>query len=146
MIFFTLVLLLLIGGYVLFVVRPLWVAFGGTRQGAEAQSDFSGNLGSILTYDAEDCDYDLLWRTQLPALKRLKRAGSGGASEAEMRRLYWDFGRRHPELADGSDLQTWLDALQDAGVAVYCSANERIIITEKGEHLLDILEHRVPII
>ena len=57
-----------------------------------------------------------------------------------MTQSYREFARVFPELADGSSFSDWLDALQNAGVAVHCRARVVITITEKGLWMLRQLE------
>jgi hypothetical protein len=59
---------------------------------------------------------------------------------ARMTKLYRDFARTYPELCDGSTFRDWLDALQNAAVAVHCHAGAMIAITEKGLFVLKSLE------
>ncbi|MGC9225361.1 MAG: hypothetical protein ACP5E2_15725 [Terracidiphilus sp.] len=133
---------LLVSGYMFYVARLSWIGF------IRAWKSFPKPLraGVSLTYaapnDRENFDEELLWETQLPALALLSSAGTSGVSEARMTKLYNDFARIYPELYDGSTFMDWIDALQNAEVAVHCRAGDRIAITEKGRSILAGLERK----
>jgi hypothetical protein len=129
---------LLVLGYVFYVARLVWIALERTYQKLSPAPHAGQSLIFILTGDKEDCDYDLLWHTQLPALKFLRLAGIGGVSIAHMKGFYREFARTYPELCDGSTLSDWLNALEKAGVAV-CE-RDRIAISEEGLFVLDGLQ------
>ncbi len=136
------VFLLLLAGYTLYIVRLLWIPF--VQVWRRFRKPLRG--GVSLTYavpnDSEDCDDELLWETQLPALVYLRSAGSSGVSKARMAKLYCEFARVYPELYDGSTFLDWIDALENAAVAAYCRLGDRIAITEKGRSILAGLERK----
>ncbi len=136
------VFLLLFACYTLYIARLLWFSFVRLLKGFRKPQPVGVSLMHIFTNDSEDCDYNLLWQTQLPALKLLNSAGSCGVSLARMTRLYREIARVYPELYDGSTCQEWLDALQNATVAVHCRAEGIIAITERGRSILSGLERR----
>jgi len=127
----TFAVLVLIAGYLLYLTRLFRIAFGRARQ---SKSSSAMSLTYALTDDREDCDYDLLWDTQLPALEFLSEAGNSGVPLKQMTEIYSEFARRYPELCEGSTFSGWIDALLDAEVAVHEGA--RIVITEKGRFIL----------
>lgn len=127
----TLTVLVLLTGYMFYVARRFWIGFGQAWQKTGRPSRAGLSLTYVLT-DRGDRDYDLLWETQMPVLEVLRSAGSGGASIARMAKLYREFAWTYPELCDGSNFSDWLDALQNAEVAVHCRYGAMIAITEKG--------------
>lgn len=132
--------IVLAAGYMFYIVRLFRIGFSQVRK-TQSESGRTGlNLVHIFTDHGDDCDYDLLWRTQVPALEILWKAGSRGVSTARMKEFYREFCRAYPELYEGSELSDWLDALQSAGVAV-CEDNT-ITITEKGRFILERLDQR----
>ncbi len=128
----TLALIVLVAGYLVYVTRLFRIAFGQVRESKLSRTGL--NLTYALTDDREDCDYDLLWDTQLPALEFLGSAGSSGVPLKQMTGIYCEFAHRYPELCEGSSFSSWIDALLDAEVAVY--EGTRIVITEKGRFIL----------
>jgi len=131
--YITVAVLVLVAGYMLCVARLLAVACAQRLQKPTSPSLSTGlSLAYVLTGDRGDCDYDLLWETQMPALKVLRSGGSGGVPIRRMAKLYREFSRTYPELCDGSSFPAWLDALQNAGVAVYCRYGAMIAISGKG--------------
>ena len=138
----TFAVLVLLAGYVCYVAQLLRVAFGQARREPGKPSRAGLSLRYVLIEDRDDCDYELLWRTQGPMLDFLRSAGSDGVSVEQMTQFYWGFARAYPELADGSTFSDWLDALQNAGVAVHCRARAVITITEKGLSILEHLEEK----
>ena len=81
--YITVAVLALVAGYMLYVARLLAVAFVQRMQ-KTAPPSLSTNLSltHVLTGDKGDCDYDLLWQTQMPALKVLRSGGSGGVPDS----------------------------------------------------------------
>ncbi len=139
--YITVAVLVLVAGYMLYVARLLWVAFAQRWQKPTAPSLSTGlSLTYVLTGDKGDCDYDLLWETQMPALKILRSGGSGGVPIRRMAKLYREFSRMYPELCDGSSFPGWLDALQNAGVAVHCREGAMVAITGRGSLVLHHLQ------
>jgi hypothetical protein len=133
--------LLLLAGYILYMVRRFWIAFGQVwRKLTKPRTSL--NLARFFAGDGSDGDRELLWQTQLPALELLQEAGSSGVSIARMTKPYRKFARAYPELFDGSTCSDWFDALQEAGVAVHCRQGATIAITEKGQLILDALQCR----
>jgi hypothetical protein len=130
----------LLAAYMCWLALLLWIAFGQIWRKYSTPSRAGQSLRYVLTDDRDDCDHDLLWHTQLPTLEFLGSAGSCGVSMARMTKLYRDFARTYPELCDGSNFWDWLDALQNAAVAVHCRAGAMIAITEKGLFVLKDLE------
>jgi hypothetical protein len=131
----ALTVLVLLAGYMFYVARLLWIAFGQAREKPIEPLRAGLSLPHILADDREDCDYDMLWYTQVPALEFLRSAGSTGVSIARMTEFYREFARAYPELCDGSNFSDWLEALQSAEVAVH--EGDMIAITEKGRFILD---------
>jgi len=127
----TLIVLVLLAGYMCYVARRFWIGFGQAWHKPGRPSRAGLSLTYVLA-DRGDCDYDLLWATQTPALEILRSAGSGGASIARMAKLYREFARTYPELCDGSNFSDWIEALQNAEVAVHCRYGAMIALTEKG--------------
>jgi hypothetical protein len=136
------VFLLLLAGCVLYATRLLWIPFVKTRRRFRKPLRGGVNLTYAVPNDSNDCDGELLWEAQLPALVYLRSAGSRGVSKARMAKLYCEFARVYPELCDGSTYLDWIDALENAAVAVYCCSGDRIAITEKGRSILAGLEQR----
>jgi hypothetical protein len=136
------VFLLLLAGYTLYITRLLWFSFVRLLKGFCKSQTVGASLMHIFANDSEDGDYNLLWQTQLPALELLNSAGSCGVSLTRMTKLYREIARVYPEIYDGSTFQEWLDALQNATVAVHCRAEGIIAITEKGRFILTGLERR----
>jgi hypothetical protein len=136
MICITFAVLVLVAGYLVYVTRLFKIAFGQVRRSELSRTGL--NLAYALTDDREDCDYDLLWDTQLPALESLGSAGNSGVPLKQMTEIYCEFARRYPELCEGSTFPDWIDALQNAEVAVHEGAI--ITITEKGRFILQGLE------
>ena len=132
----TVAVLVLLGGYVLYVTRLFRIAFGQARQSKPSRAGL--NLTYVLTEDREDCDYELLWDTQLPALELLSSAGSSGVPIVRMTKRYRECAIAYPELFDGSTVSDWLDALQNVEVAV--CGETMIAITEKGRFILQDIE------
>jgi hypothetical protein len=133
--------LLLLAGYILYMARRFWISFDQAWR--KLRKPRAGlNLARLLAGDGSDGDRELLWRSQLPALEVLQEAGSGGVSLARMTKVYHKFARAYPELFDGSSCSDWLDALQEAGVAVHCRQGDLIAIAEKGRLILDNLERK----
>jgi hypothetical protein len=137
----TLAVLLLLAGYILYMARRFWISFGQAWHKLR-QPRARLNLARLLAGDGSDGDRELLWRSQLPALKLLQEAGSSGVSIARMTKLYRKLARAYPELFDGSICSDWFDTLQDAGVAVHCGQGDMIAITEKGRLILDAFQCR----
>jgi hypothetical protein len=133
---------LLLAGYTLYIARLLGFSFVRLLKRFRKPQPVGASLMHIFTNDSEDCDFDLLWQTQLPALKLLNSAGSCGVSLARVTKLYREIARVYPELYDGSTCQEWLDALQNATVVVHCRAEGIVAITEKGRSFLTGLERR----
>jgi hypothetical protein len=136
------VLLLLLAGYTLYITRLLWIPLVQTWRRFRKPLRPGVRLTYAVPNDSEDCDGELLWETQLPALVYLRSVGSRGVSKARMAKLYCEFARVYPELCDGSTYLDWIDALENAAVAVYCCSGVRIAITEKGRSILAGLERR----
>jgi hypothetical protein len=132
---------LLLAGYILYMARRFWIAFGQAWRKLRKPRT-SLNLARLLAGDGCDGDRELLWRSQLPALELLQEAGSSGVSIARMTKVYREFARAYPELFDSSTCSDWFDALQEAGVAVHCRQGATIAITEKGQLILDALQCR----
>ena len=132
--------LVLIAACVLYIAGLFRISFGRAQQECGKPLRAGLSLRYVLTEDTSDCGYDLLWRTQLPTLDFLRSAGSSGVLLEQMTQFYCEFACEYPELADGSNFSDWLDAMQNAGVAVYCRADARIIITEIGRSILEHLE------
>jgi hypothetical protein len=133
--------LLLLAGYILYMARRFWIAFGQAWR--KLRKPRAGlNLARLLAGDGCDGDRELLWRSQLPALELLQAAGSCGVSIARMTKVYREFARAYPELFDSSTCSDWFDALQEAGVAVHCHRGATIAITEKGHLILANLERK----
>jgi hypothetical protein len=128
----TLIVLALVAGYMFYVARRFWIGFGQAWHKPGRPSRTGLGLRYVFTGDRGDCDYDLLWATQMPTLEILRSAGSSGASLARMAKLYREFARTYPELCDGSNFLDWIEALQNAEVAVHCRYGAMIAITEKG--------------
>ena len=132
-------LLTLVGGCLLYVARLFVIAFGRLLPVLN-RAPHAPNLNSILGEDCDDADYHLLWSTQVPVLQFLRWAGPGGGSALQVRDLYREFGGAYPELADGNTFETWLRAMEDAGLAVHCRAAATVIITKQGWQFLESLE------
>ena len=134
------VVLLVLAGYMFFLARLLWMAFGRTRKTPREPTRAGQCLLCILAGAKGDCDHDLLWQTQVPALEFLRSAGSAGASVIRMKELYSEFARAYPELCDGSNFSQWIDTLQSGAVAV--QKGDTIAITKEGRLLLSRLNQR----
>ncbi len=132
--------LLLLTGYACCAARLFRMGFCLARQKLGQPWRTGLSLRYVLSEDRDDCGYELLWRTQQPALDFLRSARSDGASLEQMTQFYLEFARAYPELADGSIFSDWLDAVQNAGVAVHCRARAVMTITEKGLLILKRLE------
>ena len=141
----TLIVLALVAGYMFYVARRFWIGFGYAWQKPGKPSRAGLGLTYVLPDERGDCDYDLLWKTQMPALKILRSAGSSGVSIAQMAKLYRVFARTYPELCDGSNFSDWLNALQNAEVVVHCRYGAMIAITEKGLLVLHDLQGSTPL-
>ncbi len=133
----------LLAGCLILVATLLRIAFGQLWKRSSKPPRAGRSLRCVLTGDRDDRDYDLLWRTQLPALEALRSAGSGGVAIARMVQFYRDLARVYPELFDGSSFSDWLDALQSAEVVVYCKTGATLILAENGRLILDSLERKV---
>lgn len=134
------VLVPIIAAYVFYAARLLHIGLGQARQRTDKPSQAGLDLGYVLTNDSGDCDYGLLWKTQLPVLKTLRSAGSGGVPMARMAQFYRDLTRVYPELFEGSNFSDWLHAFQNAKAVVHCHAGDVITITERGLLILEHLE------
>ena len=134
--------LVLIAAYVFHVIRRFYIGFGHARKQPGKPPLTGVSLSYVLTDNKDDCDYHLLWHTQLPALKFLRSAGLAGVPMARMAQFYHDFARVYPELTEGSSLPDWIAALQGAGVAVHCRQGAMIAITEKGLFILETVDER----
>jgi hypothetical protein len=134
----TFAVLVLISGYALYVAVLSRIAFGRLLEKPCSGARDGVSLRYILTDKRDDCDYDLLWHTQLPALEFLRSSGKSGVPIARMTEFFREFARASPELCDGSTFSGWLDALQSAEVAV--ERGQNIAITEKGLLILAGLE------
>jgi hypothetical protein len=130
----------LAAGYMFYIGRLFRIGFSQVWKTQSEPARIGLSLAHIFTGHGEDGDYDLLWRTQVPALEILWRAGSRGVSTARMKEFYREFSRTYPELYDGSEFSDWLDALQSAGVVV--RGEDTIAITEKGRFILERLDQR----
>lgn len=136
----VLFVLMVLAGYMAFLARLLWIAFGQPRKTTREPARAGWILTRILAGNRRDCDDDLVWQTQVPALEFLRSAGSAGASVARMKDLYGEFARAYPELCDGSNFSDWIDTLQSAAVAV--QKLDTIAITVKARLLLERLGQR----
>jgi len=134
--------LLLLAGYMLYIARRFWILLGRVWSTSRKPPYSVAGLMCAIPVDAEAPDCALLWETQRPALEMLRASGSTGVSKARMRKLYREFARVYPELYDGSTFMDWMDALQNAAVAVHCRAADRIAITETGRSILADLERK----
>ena len=134
--------LVLIAAYVFHVIRPFYIGLRHARKQPGKPPLTGVSLSYVLTDNKDDCDYHLLWHTQLPVLKFLRSAGITGIPVARMAKFYRDFARVYPELTEGSGLPDWIAALQSAGVAVHCRQGAMIAVTEKGLLILEALEEK----
>jgi hypothetical protein len=62
------VFLLLLAGCVLYATRLLWIPFVKTRRRFRKPLRGGVNLTYAVPNDSNDCDGELLWEAQLPAL------------------------------------------------------------------------------
>jgi hypothetical protein len=134
------VLVPIIAAYVFYAARLLHIGLGEVWERTDRALQAGLDLGYVLTNDSGDCDYGLLWVTQLPVLKALRSAGRAGVPTARMAQLYRDLARVYPELFDGSNFSDWVHAFQNAKAAVPCQTGDVITITERGLLILEQLE------
>ena len=74
--------IVLLAAYAFYLARLFRIGFCQTRRTSGELSRTGLNLSYVFTSDQEDCDYNLLWRTQLPALEFLRSSDSGEASRS----------------------------------------------------------------
>ena len=86
---------------------------------------------------AGDPDRTLIWSTQIPALRFVCGHEPQGASCADLKPVYVELARRHPEIYDGHTFHEWGQSLVD--LDVFRVQAKSIHITSSGRALLDML-------
>jgi hypothetical protein len=130
--------IVLLAGYAAYVAWLISIAICGIRK--KRSEVLCIKVQSFLTEDMRDCDYDLFWETQMPALEFLRSAGPGGVLTEQMGYFHHGFAQNYPELCEGSDFSDWIEALQLSGAAV--QEDGMITITERGRFILNSVEHK----
>lgn len=127
--------------YILYLARLAWLAFGGsTKASPTAASERPVKLTSILAFKDLDCEFAMLWETQLPLLRILRATGDRGLPTESMSDPYGELARSYPELCDGSRLNDWVQAMKDA--EIIDEVDHRVELTEKGYFVLEFLEYQ----
>ena len=137
----AIVLVALVVSYILYLCNLFVIAFGGKRSNpSSAEGEIDDKLKSLLTTCNMDCEFLMIWESQLPVLEELHRSGKRGLSRAEMCKLFRNFSDYYPELAEGSCADDWLQVLQFAEVVT--DNAQKFRITDKGLFILNLLEYQ----
>lgn len=127
--------------YVLYLARLAWLAFGeSTKVGPTAEGERPVKLTSILAFKDLDCEFAMLWETQLPLLRILRATRDRCIPTESMTDQYLELARSYPELCDGSRFNDWVQAMKDA--EIIDEVDHKLELTEKGYFVLEFLEYQ----
>ena len=91
----------------------------------------------LASTDAADPAGELIWITQIPALRFVCDHEPQGAFCADLKPFYVDLARRYPEICDGYSFHDWGQLLLD--LDVFRVEETRVHITPEGRDLLETL-------
>jgi len=75
----AIVLVALVVSYILYLCNLFVIAFGGKRSNpSSAEGEIDDKLKSLLTTCNMDCEFLMIWESQLPVLEELHRSGKRG--------------------------------------------------------------------
>lgn len=130
--------LVLIGAFLSYEIRLIQIAAFSGRVRACVHADTCASFDAIFPRHRTDCDFGLLWETQIFTLRVLQSAGAHGVSMQQLETIFQCFSHSYPELSDGLGFEEWLSWTNAEEITI--RRNDRIAIAEKGNFILEDLE------
>ena len=101
---------------------------------ASAPARHHRDFSIVSLSDAFEPELACIWEPQIEILLRIKEAGATGLELEQLRPVHRQFVETYPELYEGSDLESWLEAMERTELIAW--SGEQVWLTAAGTAFL----------